>query len=84
MADGISKLDDGATELHDGMNQFDEEGIQEINKMYEEDFADLKDRLSALLDISKEYNNFSGIHDGMDGEVKFIIETEEIGNDEEE
>lgn len=84
VADGISKLDDGATELHDGMNQFDEEGIQEINKMYEEDFADLKDRLSALLDISKEYNNFSGIHDGMDGEVKFIIETEEIGNDEEE
>ena len=84
VADGISELDDGATELHDGMNQFDEEGIQEINKMYEEDFADLKDRLSALLDISKEYNNFSGIHDGMDGEVKFIIETEEIGNDEEE
>lgn len=84
VADGISELDEGTKDLYDGMDQFDEEGIREINKMYEEDFADLKDRLSALLDISKEYKNFSGIDDGMDGEVKFIIETEEIGNDKEE
>lgn len=83
VADGIGKLNDGASELYDGMDRFNDEGIQEINKMYEEDFKDLKDRLSALLDISKEYKNFSGIGDGMDGEVKFIIETAEIGGDEE-
>lgn len=82
MSDGIGKLRDGASELEDGMKKFDEEGIQKINEMYEEDFADLKDRLSALLDISKEYNNFSGIGDGMDGDVKFIIETAEIRKDE--
>lgn len=78
VADGIGQLRDGAKQLAEGMSQFDKEGIQEINKMYEEDFADLKDRLSALLDISKEYTNFSGIGDGMDGDVKFIIETAEI------
>lgn len=81
--DGIRKLGDGAGELYEGMDKFNREGILEINKMYEEDFADLKGRLSALLDISKEYTNFSGIDDGMDGEVKFIIETAEIGKDEE-
>ncbi|MCM1245958.1 MAG: hypothetical protein NC293_09990 [Roseburia sp.] len=82
VADGIGQLGEGAKKIADGMNQFDKEGIQEINKMYEEDFADLKDRLSALLDISKEYTNFSGIGDGMDGDVKFIIETAEVGKEE--
>lgn len=82
VADGIDQLGEGAKELSDGMDQFDKEGIQEIDTMYEEDFADLKDRLSALLDISKEYTNFSGIGDGMDGEVKFIIETAEVGNED--
>ncbi len=80
---GIGKLDDGAEALFDGMSRFDREGIQEINSMYEDDFQNLKDRLNALLDISKEYTNFSGIDDGMDGEVKFIIETAEIGGDDE-
>lgn len=83
LSDGIGKLEDGAFDLYDGMNRFDADGIQEINTKYEEDFRDLKDRLSALLDISKEYNNFSGIGDGMDGDVKFIIETEEIKKEEE-
>lgn len=82
LADGIGKLGDGAAELSNGMSRFDTEGIKKINKMYEEDFANLKDRLSALLDISKEYKNFSGIGDGMDGDVKFIIETAEVGKKE--
>lgn len=80
---GIQKLGDGADELEEGMSQFDREGIQEINKMYEDDFVALKDHLQALLDISKEYTNFSGIGDGMDGEVKFIIETAEIKSNKE-
>lgn len=84
VTDGITKLGEGATELSDGMNKFDEEGIQKINEKYEEDFLSLKDRLSALLDISKEYNNFSGIGTGMDGEVKFIIETAAIENESEQ
>lgn len=82
VSDGIGKLGEGASELHRGMDQFDRDGIQKINEMYEEDFAGLKDRLSALLDLSKEYDNFSGIGDGMDGDVKFIIETAEIGKEE--
>lgn len=82
--DGIGKLGDGSQELLKGMKKFDSEGIQEINKIYEEDFEGVKERLHALLDISGEYTSFTGIGDGMDGEVKFIIETEEIGSDKEE
>ncbi len=84
VTDGITKLGEGATELSDGMNKFNDEGIQKINETYEEDFLTLKDRLSVLLDISKEYTNFSGIGAGMDGEVKFIIETAAIEKEEEE
>lgn len=84
VTDGITKLGEGAIELKDGMAEFDEKGIQKINEKYEDDFLTLKDRLSALLDISKEYTNFSGIGTGMDGEVKFIIETAAIEKEEEE
>ena len=31
-----------------------------------------------MSDLSKKYNNFSGIGDDMNGTVKFIIRTEEI------
>ncbi len=84
VTDGITKLGEGAIDLKDGMAEFDEKGIQKINEKYEDDFLTLKDRLSALLDISKEYTNFSGIGTGMDGEVKFIIETAAIEKEEEE
>lgn len=78
VSSGIRKLGNGSSELSEGMDQFDRDGIQKITEMYEEDFAGWKDRLDALLDISKEYTNFSGIGAGMDGDVKFIIETEAI------
>ena len=35
-------------------------------------------RLKATIDVSKNYRNFSGISDDMDGQVKFIYRTEEI------
>lgn len=84
VSDGIAKLKDGAGELYDGMYRFDDEGIQEINDMYETDFSELKERLETLLDIAKEYDNFSGIAKGMDGKVKFVIETQEIKSADEE
>ena len=40
------------------------------------------DRIQAIVDAGKEYKSFSGISDGMDGEVKFIIETEAVKADE--
>ena len=37
------------------------------------------DVLNAMIDVSRNYRNFSGISDEMDGRVKFIYRTEEIG-----
>lgn len=72
------KLSDGAGTLADGVSKFSKEGIQKLNEVYEDDFKTLLDRLRAIVDAGRDYNNFSGIGKGMDGDVKFIIETEAV------
>ena len=38
-------------------------------------------RVRAARDAEHGYNNFSGILDGQEGSVRFVIETEEISAD---
>lgn len=84
VADGIGKLYDGADDLYEGMDKFDQKGIQKLNNVYEDDIKTLKTRLEKLTDMSKDYTNFSGISKGMDGKVKFVIETAEVKKDDEQ
>ena len=84
VADGIGKLSDGADDLYEGMDKFDQKGIQKLNNVFEDDIKTLKTRLEKLTDMSKDYTNFSGISKGMDGKVKFVIETAEVKKDDEQ
>lgn len=84
VADGIGKLSDGADDLYEEMDKFDQKGIQKLNNVYEDDIKTLKTRLEKLTDMSKDYTNFSGISKGMDGKVKFVIETAEVKKDDEQ
>lgn len=84
VADGIGKLSDGADDLYEGMDKFDQKGIQKLNNVYEDDIKTLKTRLEKLTDMSKDYTNFSGLSKGMDGKVKFVIETAEVKKDDEQ
>lgn len=84
VADGIGKLSDAADDLYEGMDKFDQKGIQKLNNVYEDDIKTLKTRLEKLTDMSKDYTNFSGISKGMDGKVKFVIETAEVKKDDEQ
>lgn len=77
-----NKLNNGANTLSDGTNEFKDEGIEKINDVYEDDFKTLLDRLKAIVNAGKDYNNFSGIGNNMDGDVKFIIETEAVDNED--
>ena len=90
LVSGIGKLDragnalnTGAKQLKTGMIQFDETGIQKISSVYKKDIKTLLERIRAIADAGREYKSFSGIGKGMDGEVKFIIETGEIKKDDE-
>lgn len=78
LPDGVSQLKDGAMQLSDGLKQLNEEGIQKIADLLEGDLKQIMTRLKAILDVSKDYNNYSGIRDGMDGSVKFIYKTDSV------
>lgn len=78
------KLSDGADKLDDGMNEFNRKGIVKLNNIYEDDVQGILDRLDAIIEAGKEYKSFSGLGAGMDGEVKFIIETEAVEKEDQE
>ena len=76
LLDGVQKLDGGASDLSEGMIQFDEEGIKKLVRAFDGDIDGMLDKLNGMLNASKEYKNFTGISEGMDGEVKFVFVTE--------
>lgn len=78
LVEGVSQLKDGAMQLSDGLKKFNEEGVQKIIELVDGDMKGIVTRLKATIDVSKNYRNFSGISDDMDGQVKFIYRTEEI------
>ena len=84
IVDGVDQLTDGSHELADGMVEFDEEGISKIVNSYNGDIKPLTDRLQAMLDAGKEYQNFSGVADGVNSSVKFIYKLDSVKCAEEE
>lgn len=75
ITDGVSKLDDGANDLADGMITFDEKGIEKLVDAYNGDVKDVSDRVKAIIDAGKEYQNFGGKLEETTGSTKFIIKT---------
>lgn len=76
------ELNRGSNKLSEGASEFNREGIEEINRIYEDDMKVFLDRLKAIRQAGKAYKSFSGVAGGMDGDVKFVIETEEISKEE--
>lgn len=79
---GLDQLASGAGELNDGLKEFNEEAIQKMADFFDGDLSDLIDRVKALKSDEASYTSFSGAADGMDGSVKFLIETDAIGVDD--
>ena len=80
LVDGITQLRDGSLKLSDGLKEFNEKGIQKLVEAVDGDLAGIATRLRAAIAVSKDYQTFSGLGDGMDGQVKFIYRTESIGD----
>lgn len=84
VSDAIGKLADGAKTLANGVSEFNEDGIEKISNTVNDlldSGDDFRDRLSKITKASSAYKSFSGISDGMDGSVKFVMSTEEIKAD---
>lgn len=78
LKDGVTKLYDGSVQLSDGIKEFNEKGISKITEAVEGELEGVIERIRVMGEISKAYNNFSGISDSMNGRVKFIYRTDEI------
>lgn len=75
---GLGSLAQGSSILQKGMETFDEEGIQKLADLAGDDLTAVLGRFKALKEADRRYENYAGIKEGTRGEVKFIIETEEI------
>ena len=64
--------------LSDGLNQFNEKGVEKILGAAGEDLDGLALRYKAIIEASENYKTFAGISDDMDGQVKFIYRTDAI------
>jgi len=75
---GASELQSGAKELAEGMAKFDKEGTSKLKSTVEDELGDVLDRIDVLTSEDCKYNTFSGKDKAMDGNVKFVIETDAI------
>ena len=76
---GIDTLADGTKTLSSGAVKLNEEGIKRITTLFGSKADKALDKVQNLLDAGQSYKSFSGISDDMDGQVKFIYKTPEIG-----
>lgn len=78
LKDGVVELKDGSLELKDGTVEFNDEGIQKLLDMFNGDLQELSDRMDAVKSAANSYQSFSGISDGVQGNVRFIYKTAAI------
>ena len=62
--------------------ELNEEGIRKITSLFGDKAEKAIDKIQNLLDAGSSYKSFGGISKDMDGQVKFIYKTPEIGERE--
>lgn len=75
LIDGVEQLRDGSKQLADGLAELNEQGVQKLINAVEGDISTLIERMKATIDASQSYESYSGIADGLNGNVKFIYRT---------
>lgn len=77
---GINTLAKGAKKLADGTKEFNDKGIKKLDEAVKMILRMFWIVWSARSD-DNAYTSYAGKSDKMDGNVKFVIETEAIDND---
>ena len=83
LKDGIKELNDGAKDLNDGQKKFYKEGIKKLDDAVNGDLQDILDRFEAIQSDDVMYTTFTDRSSDMDGNVKFIFESDPIEIDDE-
>ena len=75
---GLAELHDGAAALRNGVQEFSKKAGKERGDDFGDGLQNVVRRLKAVQQAGKAYQTFTGLADGMTGNVKFIVETAEI------
>lgn len=75
---GLAELHDGAAALRDGVQEFSKKAGKKLGDDLGDGLQNVVRRLKAVQQAGKAYQTFTGLADGMTGNVKFIVETAEI------
>ena len=75
---GLAELHNGAVELRDGVQEFADKSDDKLSDNFGDGLKNVVRRLKAVQQAGKGCQTFSGLADGMTGNVKFIVETAEI------
>ena len=78
LTDGASQLSDAVTKFREGFEEFRDDGVTELTDFVDKDLSGLADRALALQEADGRYQTWSGLAEGTEGSVRFIIETGEI------
>ncbi len=79
LAGGYGAVTEGLKAFSEGMDTFDRDAIQKLGDLAGEDLAELLRRLRAVRAADNSYTNFSGILPEQQGSVRFVLETDGIG-----
>ena len=63
----------GATDLYNGLNKFNKEGISKITSVLNGKVKTSTKKIEKLIDLGNEYNSFSMKNKNTDGKTKFIM-----------
>lgn len=80
---GSTSLVQGTETLTEGMSQFNEEGINKVVSYINGDLKDIQERTKKLKELADSYNNFAGLSENEEGNVKFIFVVDKIRKIEE-
>ena len=76
--DASVQISNGAKQLYDGIAMFNNEGIRVLTSKVNNDVRGISVRLDKLMELSKEYNNFSNIDSSSKGDLRFIMISDAI------
>ncbi len=77
---GTDKLTEGAKTLSDALDSINDEANNLIIEL-SDNLLTVFERLNNTIEVSKTYNNYSGLADGMKGCVKFIYRTGAVSSE---
>lgn len=83
LVEGATTLADGATSLAQGIVTFNRDGVEKICDYVNGDFRDVSCRVERLVELAKDYSNFTMLNEGNDGNVKFIMIVEGVRKQQE-